>query len=66
MRVHAAIFERTLTTAFVEQTARNFTERVAILRAERFFCIACCVEERWDDQIACLTADWTRPEVMLR
>ena len=65
MRVVAAVLEGTFAAAFIKQAAGDLAQRGPVLIAEQFLCLACRVEVRWNDEVACLSTDWTRPKVML-
>ena len=65
MTVHAAVAERTLTLALVEQSTWNLLKRPLVLLYEIVFVGAYSMEVRRDNQIAGLTANGTRAVVML-
>ena len=65
VQIVAAVPERTLTSAFIEQFAGYLIKRGTVLLAEGLFGAPRRVEIRWNDQVAGLTADRASAEVML-
>ena len=65
MRIVAAVLEGAFATTFVKQATRDLAQRICVLFTEHFLSRASRMEVRWNDQVASLSADWTRPKVML-
>ena len=65
MSIEAAIFERTLTLAFIKHTARYFCQCLLVLLTEVFFVNPCCMKVGRNNKIAGLTTDGARAEMVL-